>query len=192
MDFPPAASDSLRPSQAALSPSFVDELQSHQPSLKSWLRARFPWLVEVDDVAQEAVSRLWRRHVREDRPAIRSSKAALFSIARNAAIDLARHRSVAKTEPVAEIHQLPVLDEGADVVQTVAARQELEFFVEAVRGLPARGRQVITLIKIYGLSTREVAEQLGISENTVRTHLVRGMQRCTEYLRERGVVRPER
>ena len=192
MNRPPTASESLRPSPAALPRSFIEELQAQQPPLKAWLRARFPWLAEVDDIAQEAVLRLWRRHMKADRPAINSPKAALFSVARNAVIDLARHRQVANTENVAEIDRLPVLDEGADVVQTVAARQELEFLAEAVRGLPTRGRQVITLTKIYGLSEREVAEQLGISENTVRTHIVRGMERCADYLRARGVVSRKR
>ena len=38
----------------------------------------------------------------------------------------------------------------------------------------------------------EVAERLGISENTVRTHVVRGMERCTDYLRARGVNRGQK
>ena len=164
-------------------------MQSHQPSLKSWLRSRFPWLSEVDDIAQESVFRLWRRQTREDAVPLKSCKAALFSIARNAVVDLARHRAVAKTDSVAEMEQLPVLDGGASVVQIVIARQELEFLADALRGLPDRCRQVLTLTKIYGLSEREVAERLGISENTVRTHVVRGMERCTDYLRSRGINR---
>jgi RNA polymerase sigma-70 factor (ECF subfamily) len=171
---------------------FAAELQSHQRQLRSWLRSRFPWLGDVDDIAQEAVFRLWRRQSREDATPLQSSKAALFSIARNAAIDLARHRAVAKTDAVAEMGRLAVLDEGADVIRLVAAREELEFFAAAVRELPARCRQVITLAKIYGLSERQVAERLGISENTVRTQVVRGMERCTDYLRARGIFRGQR
>jgi RNA polymerase sigma-70 factor (ECF subfamily) len=50
------------------------------------------------------------------------------------------------------------------VAAIVDAQQELEFFAEALRDLPARCRQIITLTKVYGLSEREVAERLGISE----------------------------
>ena len=99
---------------------------------------------------------------------------------------------MAKTDSVAEMGQLSVLDEGANVIQIVAARQELEFLADALRDLPDRCRQVVTLTKIYGLSEREVAERLGISENTVRTHVVRGMERCTDYLRARGITRGKR
>lgn len=187
VDSPPTPS----PEWSALSESkwFAEEVQPHGPKLRAWLRTRFPWLGDVDDIAQEAVLRLWRRRTRGEMPPLRSAKAALFAIARNAAIDLARHRAVAKTDSVAEIERLPVLDEGADVVQTVIARQELEFLAEALRGLPERCRQVVTLAKIYGCTEREIAQQLGISENTVRTHVVRGMERCTDYLRARGVIR---
>jgi RNA polymerase sigma factor (sigma-70 family) len=187
-----AVSDSSSSAEPRPVDSLAAEMQSHQRTLKSWLRSRFPWLGEVDDIAQEAVFRLWRRQSKEHSIPLKSCKAALFSIARNAVIDLARHRAVAKTDCVAEMGQLAVLDEGADVIQTVIARQELEFLADALRGLPDRCRQVVTLAKIYGLSEREVAERLGISENTVRTHVVRGMERCTDYLRARGISRGKR
>lgn len=168
---------------------FVDEVQPHESALKSWLRSRFPWLLEVDDIAQEAAVRLWRRHRNPVGAPIKSPKAALFVIARNAAIDVARHQAVIKMQSVTETEHLSVLDERADVGAIVNARQELEFFAAALRNLPDRCRQVITLTKIYGLTEREVAERLGVSENTVRTQVVRGMERCTNYLRERGVIR---
>lgn len=171
---------------------FEAELQPHDGALKSWLRARFPSVPEVDDIAQEAAVRVWRRQSRADAVPLKSPKAALFAVARNAVIDLLRRKSVARTDAVAEIGALSVLDESADVVRTVVARQELELLTEAVRTLPDRCRQVITLTKVYGLTEREVAERLGISENTVRTQVVRGMERCAAYLRERGVVRGEK
>ena len=165
---------------------FAEEVQPHESALKSWLRRRFPWLLEVDDIAQDSILRLWRMKRAPNSPAVSSSKAMLFAIARNAAVDAARRRAVVQFEPVAEIEQLSVLDH-ADVVEIVSTRQELEFLADALRDLPARCRQVITLTKIYGYTEREVAERLGISENTVRTQVVRGMLRCADYLRRRGV-----
>lgn len=171
---------------------FAEQVQPHESALKSWLRARFPWLLEVDDVAQEAIFRLWRmKKAAPDKPAPTSSKAMLFAIARNAVVDAARRRAIVQIDSVAEIEQLSVLDH-TDVVETVSTRQELEFLADAVRDLPDRCRQVITLTKIYGHTEREVAERLGISEHTVRTQVVRGMQRCTEYLRRRGISRDHR
>jgi DNA-binding NarL/FixJ family response regulator len=37
-----------------------------------------------------------------------------------------------------------------------------------------------------GLTQREVAAQLGLSERTVETHVRNGVARCLTYLREHG------
>jgi len=189
---PPSILNSPRTPEPELSRWFVEEVRPHEPALKSWLRARFPWLGEVDDIAQEAAFRLWRRQAGPNATPIASPKAALFTIARHAVVDLARRRTTAKTGMVSEVERLEVPDGGENVVANVVAREELEFFAEAVRRLPARCRQVVTLAKVYGMSEREVAERLGVSETTIRTQVVRGMERCTEYLRQRGVVRMPR
>ena len=152
---------------------------------------RFPRLPDVEDIAQIAFAKLWRRQSQPDSELLRFPKAALFSIARNAAIDEVRHQVVAQTESVAEIDRLNVLDEGVSVPDTVNAREELNYLADCLRELPTRCRQVLTLTKIYGLTEKQAAERLGISENTVRTHVVRGMLRCTDYLRRRGIERNE-
>jgi RNA polymerase sigma-70 factor (ECF subfamily) len=170
----------------------MTEVQPHESALKAWLRVRFPHLPDLEDIMQVAFLRLWRRQSRPASPPVRFPKAALFAIARNAAIDEVRHQAVARTDSVAEIDALAVLDEGTDVVQVVNARQELEFLADALRLLPTRCRQVMTLTKIYGFTEQQVADRLGISANTVRTHVVRGMEHCTSYLRRHGVTRHSR
>ena len=41
------------------------------------------------------------------------------------------------------------------------------------------------LRKIQGLSQREIATRLGISENTVESLVGKGTRRCADYVRER-------
>ena len=168
---------------------YAEEVRPHEPALKSWLRVRFPWLADIDNVVQESVTRLWRRSENPEGAPIRSPKAALFAIARNAAVDQARRNAIVSIEPVADLGSLNVLD-NTDTVEAVSTRQELEFLAAAIRQLPTRCQQVLTLTKVYGMTEREVAERLGISEHTVRTHVVRGIERCANYFRERGITRP--
>jgi DNA-directed RNA polymerase specialized sigma24 family protein len=47
----------------------------------------------------------------------------------------------------------------------------------------------VILRKLQGLSQQDIATQLGISVNTVEVQLVRGMKRCDDYLKERGIDR---
>jgi RNA polymerase sigma-70 factor (ECF subfamily) len=43
------------------------------------------------------------------------------------------------------------------------------------------------LRKIYGLSQKEIAAQLGIAEHTVEAQVANGMRRCTEFLSRLGL-----
>ena len=160
--------------------------------LRAWLRSRFPAENDVDDIVQEAYARVLEARTTT---VIESPKAFLFATARNLA--LARFRrppAAARQNGLTEFEIESVLDESADVPQAVARAQELELLTEAIQSLPTRCRQVLTLRKIYGLSQKEVAAQLGISENTVEAQGVIGLRKLAEYFerleRQRRFFRP--
>ena len=46
-------------------------------------------------------------------------------------------------------------------------------------------REVIVLRKIDGLSQKEIAARLGLSELTVQVHVVRGLRRLEDFFRSR-------
>jgi RNA polymerase sigma factor (sigma-70 family) len=53
---------------------------------------------------------------------------------------------------------------------------------EALMALPARTRAAVALHYLAGLSVRETADALGISENTVKTQIKTGLARLREVL----------
>jgi RNA polymerase sigma-70 factor (ECF subfamily) len=59
---------------------------------------------------------------------------------------------------------------------------------EAVRTLPNRCRQVLTLRLLYNMSQKEIAAELGISGHTVKAQLAKGMRRCADYFQVRGAI----
>lgn len=161
---------------------FSEEVEPHERSLRAYLQAAAPATANVDDLLQESYLRLLR--VRET-GAVRSVKALLFVIARNAVRDAVRHKLANREISSTEIDAFPVLDDSADVVDLVARRQERVLLAEAMRSLPERCREVLILRKIHGLSQKEIAAKLGISENTVESLVSRGLRRCASYLRPR-------
>ena len=58
----------------------------------------------------------------------------------------------------------------------------------AVDSLPPVCRRAFVLRKVYKLSHGEIAEVLGITPSTIEKHVVKGMIRCRDYLRERGAL----
>lgn len=165
---------------------FAEEVQPHEPELRAFLRRRFPTIRDIDDLVQEAYARLIRAR---DSGLIAEPRAYLFTTARNAAFDLFRRKRVVYIEDLVESERLAVVEERPDAAETASHAQEVELLVEAIHALPERCRAVLTLRKLHGLSYREIAARLGISENTVNAQLAIGVVRCRQYLEARGVTK---
>jgi RNA polymerase sigma factor (sigma-70 family) len=158
---------------------FAEHLRPHEGMLRAWLRSRFSAQCEVDDIVQEAFSRVLQAR---ETGSIFAPKAFLFATARNLALGRLRHLQVTgEANVLAENAAESVLDEYADVPHAVARAQELELLTQAIQSLPTRCRQIITLRKIYGLSQKEVAAQLGIAEHTVEAQGTIGLRKLAEY-----------
>lgn len=164
--------------------SFVDDVFIHRESLAGWLRARFPSITDTENLVQESISRVWR--VVSER-AVTSPRALLYATAHNLAVDLVRRERVARIETVEAMPELPVLEDSAGPADTTERNQELELLTQAIQALPDRCRQVLTLRKIYGLSQKEIAAQLGIAEHTVEAQVANGMRRVARHLARFGL-----
>lgn len=162
---------------------FVDEVLPHEGRLRAWLCARFPGVNDVDDVVQDAYSRLLRAHTSGP---IANPKAFLYVTVRNLALNQLRHQGYERPPGVTEIDPLSVMDETVDMPEALARREEFQILIQAIQSLPDRCRQVLTLRKIYGLSQRETAEQLGISEHTVEAQGAIGLRKCIDFFRRHG------
>src|SRR5687767_8764796 len=78
---------------------FAEQVQPHEASLRSYLRHSLGSVADVDDLTQECYARILRQRDRVD---IRSTRAFLFTVARNAVRDVLRRRAVADAIPVTE------------------------------------------------------------------------------------------
>ncbi len=137
---------------------------------------------DVDELLQETYTNLLAAGSTPNREEIRSIRAFALTVARNVALSWLRHRQVVPIELVADLESLELLDERGQVEEIVNTHQELALLTAAVARLPTRCRQVFTLRKVYGLSQKEIAAELNISENTVEQHLAKGMRLCSAAL----------
>lgn len=165
---------------------FAENVQPHESDLRSFLRRRFPGVQDIDDLVQEAYARLIRAH---NAGGIAEPRAYLFTTARNVAFDLFRRKRLVSIEDLAEKQRVSVVDDAPDAAATAIHDQEIKTLVEAIQALPLRCREVLTLRKLHGLPYREIANRLGISENTVNAQLALGVIRCRQYLAARGVLK---
>jgi RNA polymerase sigma factor (sigma-70 family) len=164
---------------------FAQELLPHEGKLRAWLGRRFALESEMDDVIQDSYVKVLAAH---DRGELQHPKAFLFSVARNTVLDLMRRRKVSQVVSYSEIVRSAVLDERPGVVDLVSLQQELGLLRQAIDSLPERCAQVFVLRKIQGLSQKEIAAQLDISENTVETLVAKGARRCHEFMHRHGLA----
>ncbi len=66
----------------------------------------------------------------------------------------------------------------------MSAWQELKRVARALNALPPRCREIVWLRKVDELSTREVADQLGISVRTVEGQILKGMRLLSDAIFE--------
>jgi RNA polymerase sigma factor (sigma-70 family) len=157
--------------------------------LRLWLRGRFSSITDIDDIVQEAYMRVL--HARNS-VHIESPKAFLFATAQNVALGVIRQRKVRGTDVLAEMDTSGILDEEADILRSIDRSENLELLTEAVQSLPTRCRQILTLRKIYGLSQKEVAAQLGIAEHTVEAQGTIALRKIAAFFARSERRRPPR
>jgi len=165
---------------------FAREVYSYEGRLKAYLRVSFPSVRDVDDVIQESYLRIWR--ARLSRP-IHATKAFLFQIAHNLAIDVVRADRVVRTESLVDLEAMPVLElqDRLDAATTLGRKERIDLLSEALASVPNRAREIVFLRKFQAIPQKEVAAKLGVSERTVEAQLAKGMRLCEYYLRKRGV-----
>ena len=123
----------------------------------------------AEDVVQDCFVRLWQREANNDR-------AFLYTAVRNACIDRLR-----RNDPLC--HEVEPKDlEGTITDDEAQDRSILEARLwEAIDALPHRQREALLFCKRDGLSYRETAEKMGISEKTVEHLLSNAMKALRDH-----------
>ena len=136
---------------------------------------------EVEDIVQETYVRVCQVGERDD---IHHPRSFMLRTARNLALDHRKRSESRLADSMEDLQEdLQELSTGVDdTYDRVAANQEFGYFCEAVRQLPQQCRKAFVLRKVYGYSQKEIADSLGISENTVEKHIATGIKRCTGYM----------
>src|SRR5690606_26298278 len=91
-------------------------------------------------------------------------------------------------------HELRIKNYHSQSVVSAGMEEQLDanftqsLIDEAVNKLPAKRKQVFLLSRKEGLSRKEIATRLNVSEHTVRNQLVEALQCVREYLTQRSVL----
>lgn len=164
---------------AALNAWFCREVLPLERALTAFIRRNWRDAADVTDLRQEIYERTLIG-ARSGLPG--QGRAYLYTIARNHLINRARRARIVSIDLVADLEQLEAPPDWFAAERQLAARDELRRAQAGLEQLPERCREVVRLRKVEGLSTREVAERMGIGIDTVEKQTSQGMRALVDFM----------
>ncbi|GFE80080.1 hypothetical protein GCM10011487_20800 [Steroidobacter agaridevorans] len=160
----------------------ANEILPHEALVRNWLKRRWGNTLDIDDLIQESYSRIASLDSIDHIDNLRSY---FFRTAHAVATDLMRRAKVENFSRVTEIEWSNVLDESPSPDRVVDASQRLERVNDLLSKLTWTCRRVIELRRIEGLSQRDTALRLGVSESVVENHIARGLKSVLDAAADR-------
>lgn len=157
------------------------EILPHENAVRGWLSRHFGPAIDPDDVVQEAYCRLAALESVEH---IENGRAYFYTTVRSIALNSLKRSKVAGEKSVTEIELHGVEDQYPGADRVAEAKQELLRIDGFLSTFSLTCRRVIELRRLHGLSQKETAERLGISEHSVENHVTRGIRRVMTMLAE--------
>ncbi len=163
----------------ALDTWFAREILSHEEALARYLTRTWPNRDDVHDLRQEIYIRVYESAART-RPI--APKSFLFTAARNLMADRMRRRRIVSIETTGDMDALNVSVDEISPEQIANAHQELRRLADALDRLPPKCRAVMWMRKVEGLSQKEVAGRMGVTEGAIEKHITKGVRLLAQWL----------
>lgn len=146
----------------------ADVVLPHEARLRSWLARRRVVDLDVDDIVQETYAVLAEL---QNVSHIRNPRTYLFSVAHSIILQHIRRKRIVAIDSMADLESLNLYSEEAGPEEALSDFQELRSIAQQIARLPGKCRTAFLLRKIEGLSQREIAARMMISESTVEKHI---------------------
>ena len=158
---------------------FVREVLPLESVLMQFLRRNWSNKSEIADMRQEVYVRVYEA-AREKIP--NPAKPFVLTTARNLMINRVRREQVVSIETMADLDALGMASDAPSPEAVAIGRDALRRVQSALDRMPERAREVIVLKQIEDLSRAEIAQRMGIGEETVKWHLAKGMRALADML----------
>jgi RNA polymerase sigma-70 factor (ECF subfamily) len=183
-----------RPSRAAheeLDPAMIDRCRARDPMAFRAFVVRYERPVfallsrmmgpgaHVEDLAQETFLRAYRALPDFDARGSAKLSTWLLTIAMRLALDARKRRSFSTT-PISDASEVA---EAAGTPESDVERRQLGIAIaRAAEALPDEQRAAFVLAEFHGMSIAEIADALGVPENTAKTRLFRAREKLRAEL----------
>lgn len=172
---------------AGARPATIDWIATHILPHEAWVRRRLlsagATRDEADDLIHDAYCRLGDLDA-VDHVAV--PRAYFLMIVQNLRREGFRRQKVVRFDALTETLASSIIDERGDPERITDARRQLAMVSSTLAALPARCREIFRLRRMEGLSQREIAHRMGVSEGVVENDAAKAVRHVLSAMRTDG------
>ena len=153
----------------------------YKGKLYNFMRRSLPADQDAESMVQDIFTKLWINRYQLD--PTKSLNAFLYTIARNEIYGQLR-KLLVRRKYLEEL-SFSVPNSGASTEQQIEYNELIRLVTQLVNEMPEKRRVIYELSRNEGLSYKEIAQHLGISENTVDSQIRKALDYLKENLRKK-------
>jgi RNA polymerase sigma factor (sigma-70 family) len=158
----------------------------HEPLIRARLSRVYVADLDVDDIIQEMYARLLTTRGLES---VRYPRQYAIQTAKGIIIDYLRRSRVVSIVSGENLEQMEVPFPEVSAEDRLDFQREIREVVVALAHLPQTYRETLILRRVEGLSQKETAKRLGITEKMAEYYLARGVMALTKLFGRGGKPR---
>lgn len=138
---------------------------------------------DVDDIVQETFVKSYEAELKQE---IQYERTYMLRTAKHLALNHISRFSQKYEQPIEDNDASAVYLKTNALEKDVESKERFLDFCRATDTLSPEVKRVFILKKVYGLSQREIAAHLDISQSTVEKHVAKGLLLCSRYLKQQA------
>ncbi len=134
----------------------------------------------IDDIVQETYVRSFEADLKQE---IKYPRSYMLKTAKNLALNHLSKWDNKYNDSIEDFALSPVELTSRSFEDDYETKERFLFFCKATEQLEGSVRKCFILKKVYGLSQKEIASYLNLSESTVEKHIAQGLLKSTKYIK---------
>ncbi len=136
---------------------------------------------DIDDIVQDTFIRSYQAQLDHE---IKYARSYMLTTAKNLALNHVAKSANKLNDSIEDFVESPVELNTGSFEDEFASKERFLLFCRATEQLSGQVRKCFILKKVYGLSQKEIAAYLDISQSTVEKHVAKGLLKSVQYIQK--------
>jgi RNA polymerase sigma-70 factor (ECF subfamily) len=134
---------------------------------------------DIEDIVQETFIKSYEADLKQE---IQYARSYMLKTAKNLALNHVQKWDNKYKDSLEDSCEPPVQLITQNFENEFESKERFLLFCKATDQLQGSVKKAFILKKVYGLSQREIADYLNLSESTIEKHVAKGLLTCSEYM----------